>query len=195
MKICTGFKHSNLREKKQVDLSLYKSVGTPSSADLQEKPGQKDETLGQENSTRDSSKTPWKDPVTGNLGLGKAKQQEHLHFFKRAHLSQVSWLDLWPSRRLHLWGFWNSPWRGCNHSKSSVLALVIRSWDLTSFLIQTWLSVAVLRQLTSGGPCSEQMPKETGILGCPHPGLPPQLMPPGHTYCPSAFWKEEERKQ
>lgn len=129
------------------------------------------------------ARPPWKDLVTGNLGVGKAKQQEHLHFFKRAHLSQVSWLDLWPSRRLHLWGFWNSPWRGCNHSKSSVLALVRRSWDLTSFLIHTWLSVAVLKQLTSGGPCSEQMPKETGILGCPHPGLPPQPMPPGHTYC------------
>ena len=68
MKMCMGFKHSDLREKKQVDLSLYRSVGIPSSAELQEKRGQKDETLGQENSTRDLSETPWKDLVTEKLG-------------------------------------------------------------------------------------------------------------------------------
>ena len=44
-------------------------------------------------------------------------------------------------------------------------------------------------------PLLKQMPRETRFLCCPHPGLPPLPMSPGHTHSSSDFWKEEGGKQ
>lgn len=183
--------------KKNANLSLNESGEIPGSVDLQEKSGQKDETLDQGRSTRDlrqrrPGETQWQE--TWDLAKQKSRHFSISLKGRLCRLDPEPGLELCPAGS-STWVFWNPPWRSCDHLRLSVLALVRRSWDSNSFLIQTWFPIAVPKQLTSVGPCSKQMPKETRFLCCPHPGLRLLPMPPGHTHSSSVFWKEEEGKQ